>query len=185
MISSHPRSVNLCCDESTASSNTFSSISFERNSTSTSTSTGVSDDGSSTSGSYGSYGSLTRKVHEWIDDRRERQTRQWSGNVKMPCYVDSVFCKDVDINKYVANQRKCNVTFCNKRYDITGGWKGSGWKRLFTDLKAAAMKGGIQLYGNGAVAQKTVKTAMYVLKCCHGRQVRTDVGGKRTEESMQ
>ena len=49
---------------------------------------------------------------------------------------------------------------------------------MFNDLKAAARKGGFQLYGNGAVAQKTVKTAMYVLKCCHGRQVRTDVVGK-------
>ena len=86
MIFSHPRSVNVACDESTASSNTFSSISFECNSTST----GVSDDGSSTSVSYGS---LTRKVHEWIDDKRERQTRHCTGNVKMPCYVDGVFAR--------------------------------------------------------------------------------------------
>ena len=111
----HPRSVNVACDESTASSNTFSSISFECNSTST----GVSDDGSST---------LTRKIHEWIDDKRERQTRHCTGNVKMPCYVDGVFCKDVDVNEYVGSQSKCKVTFCNKSYDITGGWKGSGWK---------------------------------------------------------
>ena len=120
--------MNVACDESTASSNTFSSISFERNSTSTSTSTGVSDDRSFTSGSYGSYGSLTRKVHEWIDEKRGCQTREWSGNVKMPCYVGGVFCKDVDLNKYVASQSKQKVTFCNKRYDISGGWKGSGWK---------------------------------------------------------
>ena len=113
MSYSHPRSVNVACDESAASSNTFSSISFKYNSTST----GVSDDGSST---------LTRKVHEWIDDKRERQTRHCTGDVKMPCYVDGVFCKDIDINEYFTSQSKCKVSFCNKRYDISGGWKGSG-----------------------------------------------------------
>ena len=112
--------------------------------------------------------SVTSRVQLLIDKKHESMNK-WKGTVTMPCYIDYAYDTSVDINCFVASNKKEKVVFCNKAYPITSGWKGEGWEKLLKHLQKAAIVGGFELYGNGAVAQKTVKTVMYIMKCTHGR----------------
>ena len=57
--------------------------------------------------------SVTSRVQLLIDKKHESMNK-WKGTVTMPCYIDSVYHSSVDLNDFVASNKKEEVMFCNK-----------------------------------------------------------------------
>ena len=57
--------------------------------------------------------SVTSRVQLLIDKKHESMNK-WKGTVTMPCYIDYAYNTSVDINYFVANNKKRRSCFVTK-----------------------------------------------------------------------
>ena len=91
----------------------------------------------------------------------------WTSYVRMDCYIDSKFVKDVNLNEHLGSNTNNMVTFCNRKYSVDLGWQGEGWSSLWNDLKNMAFDSGFKFFCNRAIEQKKVDPKLYILTYHH------------------
>ena len=77
----------------------------------------------------------------------------WEGKITFPAYFNHVFKEECNILHFVGDLRYRNqlqsIRFCSELYPIEGGFEGSGFTDLTTDLCRASVDSGFSIAMNG------------------------------------